>query len=387
MTLWPVTRAFTRAFRVGVTLELVGTGPAGAWPLFSGVVSDAELDDDVLALTAAGVLANANRIELAIAGWTAEPWSARAARLLGSTPFPYLVEADPDFDPLLEPPVNPDSGMDTFDTYSPSLVAGVGAALVDTPAGGLLLQALGARPSRPTVTHALDPALVAFAPKWLQSLDVVNVVDVQYGPDDATAELVTTDEASIELYGRRSTQIESDADRLGRGRRRAMPHRARARRLPALVDARPPLPRADPESRRRRSRAPHRAPRLRARARMGARRRGLDAHDKPARLDARALALRSDELRARALLGRASRPASPGRTSRRSSGPRPTSSATSTPKEACMPGNTIHGLPYPLPTDQVSAGAGDIRALAEAVDAGAQLPVAPRQLLAPRTAL
>jgi hypothetical protein len=34
-----------------------------------------------------------------------------------------------------------------------------------------------------------------------------------------------------------------------------------------------------------------------------------------------------------------------------------------------MPAQTpVHGLPYPLPTDPVSAGANDIRALAEAID-------------------
>jgi len=35
-----------------------------------------------------------------------------------------------------------------------------------------------------------------------------------------------------------------------------------------------------------------------------------------------------------------------------------------------MPGQTQFGLPYPLPTDPVSAGADDIRRLAEAIDAG-----------------
>jgi hypothetical protein len=40
-----------------------------------------------------------------------------------------------------------------------------------------------------------------------------------------------------------------------------------------------------------------------------------------------------------------------------------------------MPGQTLHGLPYPLPTDQVSEGAADMRALAEAVDGSTQIPL------------
>ena len=39
-----------------------------------------------------------------------------------------------------------------------------------------------------------------------------------------------------------------------------------------------------------------------------------------------------------------------------------------------MPGNTPRKYPYPLPTDQVSEGASDIRALAEAVDADVAIP-------------
>ena len=207
VALWPVDRGFTRGFRVGVLLELAAVGEAGAWPLFTGYVSDAELDDTTLSIVAAGVLANANRVELAIGSWAEEAWSARAARLFASTPFDYVVEPDPDFDPVLYPPVNLDTGTELFETYSQSLASAVGAALFDTPDGRLAAQALGSRAG--DVVHELDPALVAWAPKWTQTLDVANVIAVQYGSDDASVELVDVDEASVELFGRRSTAIES----------------------------------------------------------------------------------------------------------------------------------------------------------------------------------
>ena len=207
VALYPVDRALTRGFRVGVELELVATGPAGDWPLFRGVVSDAELDGATLAIVAAGVLASASRDELDVSAWPEEPWSARAARLFAATPFAGVVQADPDYDPVLAPPLNLDTGRMLFGTYATSLAAAVGAAIVDSPAGELVAQALGSRTG--AVVHELDPAIVAYAPKWLQPLEVVNVLELQYGPDDATVSLFASDEASIELYGRRATSIQS----------------------------------------------------------------------------------------------------------------------------------------------------------------------------------
>jgi len=210
LALHPVDRAFTRLFSCGTSIEVRAFGPdADPWALFTGVVSDAELDDDLLAIAAAGVLANANRVELDISGWVAETWSARAARLLGSTRFGYVVEPDPSFDPILEPPVNLDTGLMLFATYASSLADAVGAAIVDTPDGRLVAQAIGSRSTRPHSVHALDPAKVAFAPKWLQTLDVVNVIEVQYGPDDAVVSTIVSDQASIDRFDRRSTSIEA----------------------------------------------------------------------------------------------------------------------------------------------------------------------------------
>ena len=209
LALWPVDRAFTKDFRVGVELELAARAGSTTptWPLFRGVVSDAELDGATLSIVAAGMLASANRVELDVSAWPEESWSARAARLFAGTPYAGVVQADPDFDPILAPPVNLDTGRMLFATYASSLVSAVGAALVDTPDGELVAQALGSRTG--AVVHELDPAVVAYSPKWLQPLDVINVLELQYGPDDATLSLLSSDPASIGLYGRRATAIQS----------------------------------------------------------------------------------------------------------------------------------------------------------------------------------
>lgn len=208
VTLWPVGRAFTSPFRVGVELELAGGVPGvETFPLFTGRISDAELVDDALSLIAAGVLANANRVELALAGWVAETWSARAARVIAATPFAGTVQADSTFDPVLEPAVNLDTGTMLFESYAGSLANAVGAVIADTPDGRLLVQALGGRRGA-GVLHELDPALVIYSPRWVQALEVVNAVGVQYGPDDAQQIAAASDQASIDLYDRRYTEID-----------------------------------------------------------------------------------------------------------------------------------------------------------------------------------
>ena len=215
VTLWPVTRELTGSFRVGVSLELRASSPAGEWPLFMGRVSDAEVNGSTLSIVAAGILANASRVELDLTGWALEPWSARAARLFAATPFAGTVQADPTFDPLVEVPVVSSTDRLTFDSYAQSLRDDVGAAIVDQPDGTLLAQALGARATLGAV-HALDPAKVLYSPRWVQALEVVNRVGVQYGPDSAPALVVSTDSASIGLYGRRygdlQTRLHASAD-------------------------------------------------------------------------------------------------------------------------------------------------------------------------------
>jgi hypothetical protein len=240
VTLRGVDRAFTRDFRAGGELRITGidSTTGRTFGVFLGDVSYAELDVDVLALTAAGRLAAASRVELDVTAWTAETWSARAARMFEASAAggEYVVDADPDFDPILEPPVNLDTGTVLVATYLSSLASSVGAALVDDQDGRLVAQALGSRSARassyasiasryadyaelagagdyaellaPFVLE-LDPALVAFAPSWLQPLDVVNMVGVQYGPDDSTVVLVRSDVASMNLFGRRRGELDT----------------------------------------------------------------------------------------------------------------------------------------------------------------------------------
>jgi len=220
LALHPVDRDFSRGFTVGVQLQIVAYGLGS---VFRGTLTDAELDDDQLRVVATGTLAAANRVELDVTGWPAETWSARATRLLDQAGWWYTVESDPGFDPVLEPPSNLDSGLITFDTYAQSLVAAVGAAMFDTGDGHIVLQAIGSRASRPHTVWELDPANVLFSPAWLQSLEVANIVGVQWGTDDATQMDVQTDQASIDLYGRltaeiQSTRIRSLADAQQRGR-------------------------------------------------------------------------------------------------------------------------------------------------------------------------
>ena len=210
IALHPVDRAFTRGFTIGVELAVVARSPAGSnRQIFRGKLTDAELDGDLLKLVATGSLAAANRVQLDITGWPAEAWSARAARLLDTSGWWYTIETDPAFDPILEPPQNLDTGLVLFETYAASLVDAVGAAMFDTEDGHIVLQAIGARASRDHRVHVLDPAKVAWAPAWLQQMNVANIVGVQYGPDDATVTVVESDQASTGLYGRLATEIQS----------------------------------------------------------------------------------------------------------------------------------------------------------------------------------
>ena len=222
IALEPVERELTAPFTVGGSLRLlvadapvvgellVGEELVGyAGPRFTGTVTDAELDVDRLTLTAIGPLAAASRVPLDPSTWPLEPWSARCARVFAAAGVPVLVEPDPGFDPLLEAPqVDPASPM-LLGAYLPSLADAVGAAICDGPDGVVVCQALGARATRDVELVELDPALVAYAPAWHQTLEVANDVSVQYGPDQGVSTTRSTDVASIGRYKQRATSIET----------------------------------------------------------------------------------------------------------------------------------------------------------------------------------
>jgi hypothetical protein len=236
ITLEPVARELTAAFKVGRPIRLlVSDAPlvgtflvgerlvGGTGPRFVGTVTDAELDDDRLALTAIGPLAAASRVALDLTGWPVEPWSARCARVFAAAGVPARVEPDPAYDPLLEVPVEQSTGTLVLGTYLPSLAAAVGAAICDGPDGVIVCQALGSRSSRASALIELDPARVAYVPAWHQTLEVTNDVTVQYGNDQAVASVRATDVASMNEYGPRATAIEqtrlsTQADALTRAR-------------------------------------------------------------------------------------------------------------------------------------------------------------------------
>lgn len=237
IALEPVTRELTAPFTVGRPIRLL-VGEAAIvdeaivdeelvgyiGPRFVGTVTDAELDVDRLTLTAIGPLAAASRVQLDPSTWPLEAWSARCARVFATAGVPARVEADPTFDPLLEAPIVQGSDPLLLGSYLPSLAAAVGAAICDGPDGVVVCQALGARASRTTAALLeLDPAKVAYAPAWHQTLEVVNDVTVQYGPDNAVLGVRATDPSSAGEYGHRATAIEqtrlhaaADADSRGR---------------------------------------------------------------------------------------------------------------------------------------------------------------------------
>lgn len=261
LTLRDVTRAYTRAFTVGVPLE-VRAGELGEpdAPRFAGTVSDAALDDDLLTLIGAGALSTLGRYRLGGAAWPAEKWSDRVVRAFDEAGVPELLELqnDVDFDPLLlarEP--------DETDLYSyvSELAVDVMAAVTDTPTGHVLIQQITARAGaatplswaavppdvawseldaatswlEATSLHALDPSRfpdvgqvldvdpddVLFVPVWTQRLELENETTVGYGDN---LEATVTDAESVDRFGPYpggiQTKIAGLADATTRARQR-----------------------------------------------------------------------------------------------------------------------------------------------------------------------
>jgi hypothetical protein len=209
------TRAFTVAGLVGKSLAVdvidnpeLPPGPANrVQARFRGQITDADLSDPDLQVIAAGPVAALRRAgSVSTVGWPAEPWSARVQRFLtaaGVTAF--TVNADPGFDPLIEPP--PEAEI-SIGNYLGELAATVGAAVYDSSSGSIVVDAIGAR-GAPTRVGAIDvdPLNALYSPVWKQALgDVVNSVTVLYGPDRSSSKTVS-DSASADLYGGARTEI------------------------------------------------------------------------------------------------------------------------------------------------------------------------------------
>ena len=244
-----MTRPFTGDFRVGVPLTVDADGVRR----FTGLVTDASLDDDVLTAIGVGVLATLSRYPIGAAPWPAEQWSARVQRAFAEAGLTDLLvlQYDDDFDPVLiargtvEEPPEPVS----LYAYLQTLATDVGAAIADTPDGKVLVQALNARLKLSTLTWAtapagvawnevdpglawedadaqedldpaagrphvvVDPADVLYVPVWEMVDEVENLSEVGYGDD---LSVTAAEPASVALYGERpggiTTQLAGLAD-------------------------------------------------------------------------------------------------------------------------------------------------------------------------------
>lgn len=214
-------RELTRTLTVGQSLDVDANDGLRTVARFRGRITDLELVDPQLTVTAAGLLAELNRMTVSTTGWTREPWSATVARLFeacGLTPADYRVTADTAFDPDLEPPPEADIAVTG---YLAELALTIGAAVYDEPDGTIVADAIGARddPGRLSIV-GLSPSTVRYSPVWRQELDIVNRVQVYYGPARDTS-VTVSDPLSIDEFGLRRLELPTTLFRHEDAERRA----------------------------------------------------------------------------------------------------------------------------------------------------------------------
>ena len=210
ITLRDRARSFVERFDVGQDLALlVQDPPAPATPRFTGRVTDASLDGDDLTVIAVGALSTLRGFEIgATADWPEEAWSDRVERVFSEAGLASLLELvpDPSFDPVLAARDHLTAGETTLGDYLAFLAGMVGAAVVDRLDGKILVQAIGARSV--TTPTPLDPAIVAYSPRWVMGLPRANIVTVRYEADQG-ASVEASDPASIALYDKRPGTIDT----------------------------------------------------------------------------------------------------------------------------------------------------------------------------------
>lgn len=209
LTLRDVPQHFVHGFRTGVPLVVTVRDGAGASsPRFTGLVTDATLDDDDLTAIAAGRLSTFYRYPIGAGAWPVEAWTARVARIFAEAGLSSLLvlEPDPGFDPQLAARDPETAGPTTLGDYLAFLAPMLGAAVADLPDGRVLVQTIGSRTLEDVVE--LDPADVAFVPQWLQTLPVGNVVTVTYQADQG-ASVTVDDPTSVDIYGERERRIDT----------------------------------------------------------------------------------------------------------------------------------------------------------------------------------
>ena len=194
-------------------------------PRFRGQVSDLSLEwleagAAELAIVGSGNLADVSRRKIGYGAWPEEPWADRVRRVFseaGVAPAAYLIDTP---EPVFHEAARA-AGETTVNAMLDALSQSAGAAICDLPDGRIFVQALESRAVQagdppPLV---LDPSSVVYAPTWVQTLDVVNLCAVAYGPEETSQTTSQTNPDSVAAYGERSTDIggtlasELDADR------------------------------------------------------------------------------------------------------------------------------------------------------------------------------
>ena len=177
-------RAGTFLFRVGVPLEVRAGDPGDDFARFTGTLTDAALDDDVLTVIAAGAALDARplldrRRRLAGRGMVV----ARHPRLYRGRP-PGLADSPrrPSFDPTLvarvatDTPLEPMTLLDFLNATSISTSAPPSSTRRTAACSSRLsARATCSAPILPALD--LDPADVLYSPTWSQTNELENVHD------------------------------------------------------------------------------------------------------------------------------------------------------------------------------------------------------------------
>lgn len=198
--------AFVSAVKMGAPLIVNHDGGGGTpAPRFTGRVTDAVLDDNLLTLDAVGLLSQLETRYVASGYYNSVGWSTMLRRLFSYAGIPYSVP---------DPFPNPILGDETYAAEETTLASAVdglvgymGAAVVDTPDGAILVQCATTRSTANAVN--IPPSDVAYTPEWRQVLPGLNKVTITGDTDDITA--TKSDAASITQFGLRKVAIDTTA--------------------------------------------------------------------------------------------------------------------------------------------------------------------------------
>jgi hypothetical protein len=216
-----LTGSWPEQIRVGDALAL---DLEDGTPRFRGTVTDMALEwvDLVgeLTIQGAGNVAIVSRAFCGAGDYPAEAWDARVARVMQDAGWSdYVIDTPlPAYQMAARA-----ADQTTVNAQLDELAATGAAAICDEPSGTILFQALEARQPQASDPPPLDlaPDDVAFAPGWVQVLDLVNVADIAYGPIEDSHTVTSRNADSVSRFGERSTRIDSryasSADASARG--------------------------------------------------------------------------------------------------------------------------------------------------------------------------